>query len=94
MTELGDLVRLKSGGPTMTVTQLGSSMAMTGADVPWYGCAWFHEGKYAYACFPEQALVDEALCAETLKREVKMLRAHIGHLNEALETAGRKAGGG
>lgn len=82
MTELGDLVRLKSGGPTMTVTQLGSSMAMTGADVPWYGCAWFHEGKYAYACFPEQALVHEpeARAIAELEAEVRGLRAHIAHL--------------
>lgn len=35
--EAGDLVRLKSGGPTMTVEQVGKK-SMTGEDAVW--CVW------------------------------------------------------
>ena len=36
--KLGDLVRLKSGGPLMTVEQVGER-AMTGGEAVW--CVWF-----------------------------------------------------
>jgi len=36
----GDLVRLKSGGPLMTVEQVGER-AMTGAEAIW--CVWFEK---------------------------------------------------
>ncbi|ECC5188657.1 YodC family protein [Salmonella enterica] len=36
--KVGDLVRLKSGGPLMTVEQVGES-AMTGGEAVW--CVWF-----------------------------------------------------
>jgi len=36
----GDLVRLKSGGPTMTVEQVGKR-AMTEEDAVW--CTWFEK---------------------------------------------------
>lgn len=36
--EAGELVKLKSGGPTMTVEQVGQK-SMTGEDAVW--CVWF-----------------------------------------------------
>lgn len=36
----GDVVRLKSGGPTMTVEQVGKT-AMTNEDAVW--CVWFEK---------------------------------------------------
>lgn len=44
----GDVVRVKSGGPKMTVWQVGKA-AMTGADTVW--CVWFvgntkHDGTF------------------------------------------------
>jgi len=36
----GDLVRLKSGGPTMTVEQVGA-LAMTDQEAVW--CTWFEK---------------------------------------------------
>ncbi|BBD98875.1 DUF2158 domain-containing protein [Sphingobium amiense] len=38
--EPGDVVRLKSGGPLMTVEQVGTA-AMTGEDTVW--CVWFEK---------------------------------------------------
>ncbi len=38
--EPGDMVRLKSGGPTMTVEQVGKK-SMTGEDAIW--CVWFEK---------------------------------------------------
>lgn len=37
---LGDLVRLKSGGPLMTVEQVGK-LSQTGEDAVW--CTWFEK---------------------------------------------------
>lgn len=79
---IGDLVRLKSGGPVMTVTQVEPSFL---------GCTWMPTDgspKQGYACFPEAALEAAELQAvfehpiaamqartiETLKEEVKALR--------------------
>jgi len=38
--ELGDVVELKSGGPRMTVEQVGKS-GMTGEETVW--CVWFEK---------------------------------------------------
>jgi len=38
----GDVVKLKSGGPVMTVTQAGTQ-AMTGKKLVW--CTWFAASK-------------------------------------------------
>jgi uncharacterized protein YodC (DUF2158 family) len=38
--QVGDVVRLKSGGPAMTVTQVGEA-AMSGVPSVW--CAWFDQ---------------------------------------------------
>ena len=47
--QIGDLVQLKSGGPTMTVTSVASSRR----DV---GCKWFSGSKLAEGFFPIAAL--------------------------------------
>jgi len=47
MFKVGDTVQLKSGGPVMTVTSLGS----TDCD-----CTWFDNSTPKYYSFPSQAL--------------------------------------
>jgi len=49
--KVGDTVQLKSGGPDMTVTRIGTS----GGD-PMVWCAWFEGTKDAYGLFPPDAL--------------------------------------
>lgn len=51
--EIGDVVRLKSGGPTMTVTQVGQK-AMTGQQAVW--CVWFDVKGQQSGDFPPGAL--------------------------------------
>lgn len=45
---VGDLVRLKSGGPEMVVT---------GKDLPTVRCAWFVNGTACEKWFPPEALM-------------------------------------
>jgi uncharacterized protein YodC (DUF2158 family) len=53
--KVGDVVRLKSGGPSMTVTGVGDSM---GTPTVW--CRWFDEKKKeGYGTFPPATLVLE-----------------------------------
>lgn len=49
----GDVVRLKSGGPTMTVTQVGEAH-MTGRMTVW--CVWFDPKGQQNGTFPPGAL--------------------------------------
>jgi uncharacterized protein YodC (DUF2158 family) len=49
----GDVVRLKSGGPKMTVTQTGKT-AMLGEDAVW--CVWFDGQKKFSDTFAPEAL--------------------------------------
>lgn len=53
----GDVVKLKSGGPVMTVTQAGTQ-AMTGRNLVW--CTWFSANKGGHKLekgeFPPDAL--------------------------------------
>lgn len=48
---VGDVVRLKSGGPKMTVTQIGERL---GAPTVW--CSWFDGTKKLDGDFPPSAL--------------------------------------
>ena len=41
--QVGDIVRLKSGGPDMTVKFLGTKGGPTGPKIA--VCEWFYEGK-------------------------------------------------
>lgn len=53
----GDIVKLKSGGPDMTVKDVGShfsSKEFTGN----YTCQWFAGKKLDTGSFPEESLVD------------------------------------
>jgi uncharacterized protein YodC (DUF2158 family) len=51
----GDVVRLKSGGPTMTVTSAGLDMT----DVPTVWCAWFDQkGAHQEGAYPAIAVVN------------------------------------
>jgi uncharacterized protein YodC (DUF2158 family) len=49
----GDVVRLDSGGPRMTVSQIGQR-ASTGEDSVW--CVWFEGAKKCEDVFPPAAL--------------------------------------
>jgi uncharacterized protein YodC (DUF2158 family) len=49
--KVGDTVQLKSGGPAMTVTRIGTS-----GGEPMIWCAWFEGTKDAYGLFPPDAL--------------------------------------
>jgi len=49
--KVGDTVKLKSGGPDMTVTRIG-----TAGEVPMVWCVWFEGAKDAYGLFPPDAL--------------------------------------
>jgi uncharacterized protein YodC (DUF2158 family) len=46
--ELGQVVRLKSGGPRMTITTVNNNDT--------YACTWFMNGKPEHAAFPTSAL--------------------------------------
>lgn len=50
---IGDVVQLKSGGPVMTVTQVGNA-AMTGKPTVW--TQWFDGPKQMSGTFPPEAL--------------------------------------
>lgn len=47
--QIGDVVRLKSGGPDMTVTYLGTDGQIQ--------CEWYEGGQFAHHAFPPAALV-------------------------------------
>lgn len=49
----GDVVQLKSGGPRMTVTQVGEA-AMTGRKTVW--CIWFDRTTKLDGDFPPETL--------------------------------------
>jgi len=49
--KVGDTVKLKSGGPDMTVTRIG---AAGGEPMVW--CVWFEGSKDVYALFPPETL--------------------------------------
>jgi uncharacterized protein YodC (DUF2158 family) len=53
MFKVGDTVRLKSGGPLMTVEKVGSMYA--GGDVRVY-CVWFEKNAQQRGNFPPEAL--------------------------------------
>jgi uncharacterized protein YodC (DUF2158 family) len=50
--KVGDIVKLKSGGPDMTVTRIG-----TAGEEPMAWCVWFEGSKDVYGLFPPEALV-------------------------------------
>jgi uncharacterized protein YodC (DUF2158 family) len=49
--KVGDMVKLKSGGPDMTVMKIG-----TAGGEPMVWCVWFEGTKDAYGLFPPEAL--------------------------------------
>lgn len=49
--KVGDIVRLKSGGPSMTVTAVGDNY---GTLTVW--CSWFISGKESTGTFPVDAV--------------------------------------
>jgi uncharacterized protein YodC (DUF2158 family) len=53
---IGSLVRLKSGGPTMTVVDIPDNL------VGMVVCAWIWEGEPKQVAYPERALVDVTDC--------------------------------
>ena len=53
MMEIGDLVQLKSGGPTMTiVSQQDQRWGDSEQNMPCVQCAWFDEGRTRNVWFP------------------------------------------
>jgi len=57
--KVGDTVRLKSGGPKMTVVGVGDNL---GEPVVW--CEWFYDNKKDSGTFPPAALEE----AKSLRR--------------------------
>ena len=56
--KVGDVVHLKSGGPDMTVSEIGKSgMSGTGALSAW--CSWFDKGDEKKGVFPLTSLTKE-----------------------------------
>lgn len=51
--KIGDVVRLKSGGPKMTVT--GRRDSINDGEGLW--CSWIYQGKKEEFAFPSDALV-------------------------------------
>ncbi len=49
--QIGDVVRLKSGGPLMTITQW--------SDSGWIICKWFADQKPETGSFPRESLEKE-----------------------------------
>lgn len=48
---VGSIVRLKSGGPKMTVRKLGNMPSVDPVE-----CQWFNEGKAEWNIFPQECL--------------------------------------
>ena len=48
--KVGDIVQLKSGGPSMTISHLSSG------DDPKYSCTWFNGKKLEHGQFLEETL--------------------------------------
>ena len=53
--KVGDVVQLKSGGPLMTISQIGADV--NGRPRVW--CDWFDGNKMANALFPPESLQSE-----------------------------------
>lgn len=62
--QVGDVVRLKSGGPKMTVTQVGAN-ATTRLSSVW--CTWFVSTKQEEGTFPVEAVEAVIESAEPLQ---------------------------
>ena len=54
---VGDIVKLKSGGPDMTVKELVTSIGSGGFDGK-YRCQWFAGKKLDNGVFPQESLVE------------------------------------
>lgn len=52
--QIGEIVRLKSGGPDMTVKLLGTKGGATGPKIA--VCEWFYEGKLGKETFLQDSL--------------------------------------
>ena len=60
--QTGDAVRLKSGGPCMTITALGVYSGWTPSPVHTVTCRWFEGEK------PQETVFDVALLAKVASR--------------------------
>jgi uncharacterized protein YodC (DUF2158 family) len=54
LAQVGDIVKLKSGGPHMTVTKVGNNPAVGGLSV-W--CTWFEGAETKKGSFPAAGVV-------------------------------------
>jgi uncharacterized protein YodC (DUF2158 family) len=54
---VGDTVRLKSGGPKMTVERMLDPTEIVLSEEPNYRCQWFAGSKLQEGTFPEQSLM-------------------------------------
>jgi uncharacterized protein YodC (DUF2158 family) len=52
-----DIVRLRSGGPPMTITETGVPVAGGQADDTGVRCRWFYAGQSGDEVFPERCLI-------------------------------------
>ena len=60
---LGKVVKLKSGGPDMTITSLDKALTGDDFDEVWTGsyiCSWFSGAKLDSGSFPHDSLVVES----------------------------------
>tara|TARA_R110001583_G_scaffold187532_1_gene348925 strand:- start:2298 stop:2492 length:195 start_codon:yes stop_codon:yes gene_type:complete len=53
---IGDIVKLKSGGPDMTINRVTTNTS-TGEFTGYYHCQWFAGKKLDTGTFPEDSLV-------------------------------------
>jgi len=57
---VGDLVRLKSGGPSMTIEEMECARVASGSDLYYTKCVWYTaDGNTLRATF-EESLLEEA----------------------------------
>jgi uncharacterized protein YodC (DUF2158 family) len=54
---VGQVVKLKSGGPDMTVRQAYPASAVSGTTTATYNCQWFAGKKLENGTFPPDSLV-------------------------------------
>lgn len=71
--KLGDIVRLKSGGPAMTIDGIGREVGLVSNK--YCRCSWFEKNKHNAATFHLDALkkskTDAARYSETLSKLTK-----------------------
>jgi uncharacterized protein YodC (DUF2158 family) len=77
--QIGEVVRLKSGGPWMTITAMGAYSGWTRSRADTVSCLWFEGEK------PQETVLDMALLEKVSSRGYPhrdRLRQHVALLHE------------